>query len=140
MFAREERRFSRFRDDTELSRVNLAAGRWTPVSAPFETLVGLALTQAQRTDGLFDPTVLHAMVAAGYDRDFDEVLAGARGALHPPRPCGRWREIAMRPGEILLPAGVGPGPRRDREGLDLRPRSGGSGARRVAVVARERRR
>ena len=97
MFAREERRFSRFRDDTELSRVNLAAGRWTPVSAPFEALVGLALTQAQRTDGLFDPTVLHAMVAAGYDRDFDEVLAGARGALHPPRPCGRWREIVDAP-------------------------------------------
>ena len=107
VFAREERRFSRFRDDTELNRVNLAAGRWTPVSAPFEALVGLALTQAQRTDGLFDPTVLNAMVAAGYDRDFDEVLAGARGALQPPRPCGRWREVATRPGEIMLPAGVG---------------------------------
>jgi hypothetical protein len=38
----------------------------------------LALTQARRTDGLFDPTVLRAIVAAGYDRDFDEVLAGAR--------------------------------------------------------------
>ncbi len=107
VFAREERRFSRFRDDSELSRVNLAAGRWTSVSAPFEALIGLALTQAPRTDGLFDPTVLHAMAAAGYDRDFDEVLAGARGALHPSQPCGRWREVATRPGEILLPAGVG---------------------------------
>ena len=107
VFAREERRFSRFRDDSELSRVNLAAGRWTSVSAPFEALIRLALTQARRTDGLFDPTVLHAMVAAGYDRDFDEVLAGARGALHPSQPCGRWREVDTRPGEILLPAGVG---------------------------------
>ena len=107
VFAREEHRFSRFREDSELSRVNQAAGRWTSVSAPFEALIGIALTQAERTDGLFDPTVLHAMVAAGYDRDFDEVLAGARGALHPPQPCGRWHEIVMRPGEILLPAGVG---------------------------------
>jgi thiamine biosynthesis lipoprotein len=77
------------------------------VSAPFEALIGIALTQAERTGGLFDPTVLHAMVATGYDRDFDEVLAGARGALHPPQPCGRWHDIVMRPGEILLPAGVG---------------------------------
>lgn len=107
VFDREERRFSRFRDDSELCRVNGAAGRWTSVSAPFGSLIGLALAHADRTDGLFDPTVLHAMVAAGYDRDFDEVLAGARGALHPPRPCGRWREIVTRPGAILLPAGVG---------------------------------
>jgi thiamine biosynthesis lipoprotein len=51
--------------------------------------------------------VLEAMIATGYDRDFDEVLAGARGALHPSRPCGRWREVEVRPGAILLPAGVG---------------------------------
>jgi FAD:protein FMN transferase len=107
VFTREEHRFSRFRDDSELSHVNRVAGRWTPVSAPFEALVGLALAQARRTEGLFDPTVLHAMVAAGYDRDFDEVLAGARGALHPPQPCGRWHEIATRRREILLPVGVG---------------------------------
>lgn len=107
VFAREEQRFSRFRADSELSHVNASAGRWTQVSSPFEKLVGIALTHAERTDGLFDPTVLDAMIAAGYDRDFDEVLAGARGALRPPRPCGRWREIETRPGAILLPTGVG---------------------------------
>lgn len=107
VFAREEERFSRFRAESELTRVNASTGRWTQVSAPFEELVGIALAYAERTDGLFDPTVLGAMIAAGYDRDFDEVLAGARAALHPARPCGRWREIETRPGAIRVPAGVG---------------------------------
>lgn len=107
VFAREEQRFSRFRADSELSRVNAATGRWTQVTSPFADLVEIALTHAELTDGLFDPTVLDAMVAAGYDRDFDEVVAGARGALRPPHPCGRWREIETRRGAIRLPTGVG---------------------------------
>ncbi|MEO8477173.1 MAG: FAD:protein FMN transferase [Actinomycetota bacterium] len=107
VFEREERRFSRFRGDSELTQVNEAAGRWTRVSRGFEALVTEALRQAEATEGCFDPAVLEAIVAAGYDRDFDEVLAGARGALHPARPCGRWREIQLGDGEILLPPGVG---------------------------------
>lgn len=107
VFAREEQRFSRFRADSELSHVNGSAGRWTPVSDSFAELVRIALTHAERTDGLFDPAALEAVTAAGYDRDFDELVAGARGALRPPRPCGRWREIELRKGAILLPAGVG---------------------------------
>jgi thiamine biosynthesis lipoprotein len=106
-FRREERRFSRFRADSELSLVNAAAGRWVSVSSPFAALVRLALDQAQRTDGLFDPCVLGAMIASGYDRDFDEVIAVARGVLHPPVPCGRWREVEIRSDAIRLPAGTG---------------------------------
>jgi thiamine biosynthesis lipoprotein len=107
VFAGEEHRYSRFRGDSELTQVNRAAGWWITVSARFEALVRLALEQAAATDGLFDPTVLDAVIAAGYDRDYDEVLAGARAALHPSRPCGRWREVEVRPGAIRLPAGVG---------------------------------
>jgi thiamine biosynthesis lipoprotein len=107
VFSTEERRFSRFRGDSELSYVNAAAGRWTTISPGFERLVRFALDQAERTGGSFDPAALDAVVAAGYDRDFDEVLAGARGALHPPRPCGRWAEIEVRPGALRLPTGVG---------------------------------
>ncbi len=107
VFAREEDRFSRFRGDSELARVNAAGGWWVAVSPGFEALTRLALEQAAATDGLFDPTVLGAVVAAGYDRDFDEVLAGARGALHPPQPCGRWRDVEVRAGAVRLPRGVG---------------------------------
>ncbi|HEX6401504.1 MAG TPA: FAD:protein FMN transferase [Actinomycetota bacterium] len=106
-FRREELRFSRFRPDSELSRVNAAAGRPTAVSPTFLAVLRLALDAAERTDGAFDPTVLGALAALGYDRDFDEVLAGARGALHPPTPCGRWTEVRVDRREVRLPAGVG---------------------------------
>ena len=107
VFTREEARFSRFRGTSELTRVNRAAGTWMPVSARFQEVVRLALSQAERTEGLFDPTVLGAVIAAGYDRDFDEVLAGARLALQPAPPCGRWAEVEMMEGAVRLPAGTG---------------------------------
>ena len=107
IFVREELRFSRFRPESELSRVNARAGRTTSVSSGFATLVAFALEAARRTRGRFDPTVLDAVISAGYDRDLDELLAGARGALRPPRPCGRWPEVTLHGGELRLPDGVG---------------------------------
>jgi thiamine biosynthesis lipoprotein len=106
VFEREEARFSRFRGDTELSAVNANAGSWTTVSAPFRDVLVRSLEAAARTGGLFDPTVLPALVAAGYDRDFDEV----RLALLPPRPpepAGRWSDVELRGSEIRFPHGVG---------------------------------
>jgi thiamine biosynthesis lipoprotein len=105
-FEREDERFSRFRHGTEISRVNGSAGRWTEVSGPFMKVLLLALEAARVTGGLFDPTVLPALLAAGYDGDFDDIVAGARLALHPPEPCGRWPEIEIRGDEIRVPAGV----------------------------------
>jgi len=107
LFAREEMRFSRFRDDSELSRVNARAGRWTKVSPGFAALLRHSLEAAARTGGLFDPTVLPALVAAGYDRDFDELIAGARGALRPPEPCRRWPDVDLEDDLLHIPAGVG---------------------------------
>ena len=114
VFEREEQRFSRFRGDSELTRVNEAAGRWTRVSPGFAALVTEALRQAAATGGRFDPTVLDAIVAAGYDRDFDEVIAGARGALRPARPCGRWPRSSCVEGDDPAPGRRGPRPRRHR--------------------------
>jgi thiamine biosynthesis lipoprotein len=95
VFTREELRFSRFRPDSELSRVNASSGEWTKVSAPFERLVRLSLRQANSTNGSFDPTVLDAILALGYDRDL------------PATACGRWTEVRQKPGAVLLPEGVG---------------------------------
>lgn len=107
LFSREEMRFSRFRSDSELSFVNAGAGRWTRVSPGFAALVCHALDAAARSGGLFDPTVLPALLAAGYDRDFDELIVGARGALHPAQPCGRWPDVVLDGDLLRLPEGVG---------------------------------
>ncbi len=106
-FRDEEQRFSRFRPDSELGRVNARTGGWVTVSERFGALLDFSLGQADATRGAFDPTVLAAVEAAGYDRDFDEVIRSARGALRPPVPCGRWKEIEVRGRSVRLPSGVG---------------------------------
>jgi thiamine biosynthesis lipoprotein len=105
-FAREDLRFSRFRGDSELTRVNEAAGARIRVSRGFAEVVAMALDGARASDGAFDPTVHDALLAAGYDRDLDEVLAGARGRLHPATPCGRWPEIELEGTDLRMPADV----------------------------------
>ena len=105
-FRVEERRFSRFRGDSELSRVNETAGHG-PASPRVRCAARLRTRPSGRHRRAFDPTVLDAMEAAGYDRDFDEVIEAARGALHPPVACGRWREIDVLAGFVRLPNDVG---------------------------------
>lgn len=107
IFEREERRFSRFRGDSELARVNAAAGSWIDVSAPFAHVVAFALSAWRRTGGRFDPTLLGAMIAAGYDRDFDELFAGARDAVRPMAPAGRAGEVELDGRSLRLPDGIG---------------------------------
>lgn len=66
-----ERELSRFDPASDLSRLNAAGGRWTPVGRRLLEALGLALRAREDTGGRFDPTVLPALVAAGYDRSFD---------------------------------------------------------------------
>jgi thiamine biosynthesis lipoprotein len=105
-FQAYEDRFSRFLQASELSKVNARSGSWTKVSEEFSSMLSAALDGARRTDGLFDPTVLPALVAAGYDRDLDDVLAGARDVLRTVEPCGRWADIERDGNMIRLPRDV----------------------------------
>lgn len=69
LFAEKERRFSRFRHDSELARINRSAG---PVEVSEEMFA--ALVTARRytslTRGAFDPAVGRALASLGYDRSF----------------------------------------------------------------------
>jgi thiamine biosynthesis lipoprotein len=66
---------SRFRSDSDVSRINSARGRLVPVRPLTVELVDVALDAARRTDGACDPTIGQALVAAGYDVDIDELRA-----------------------------------------------------------------
>jgi len=67
-----EAHLSRFRPESELSRLNARTGRKVAVSPLLWEALQWALESARRTGGLYDPTVLDALEAAGYDRSFDD--------------------------------------------------------------------
>jgi thiamine biosynthesis lipoprotein len=121
-FERLEAIFSRFRPESELSRLN-RDGR-VDASLDMVRVVSLALAGRERTRGLFDPTVHDALVAAGYDRSFERLErdgAGAPVRRQPPtsRPCGgavelRGNEIVLGPGVHLDLGGIAKGYAVDR--------------------------
>lgn len=68
---RLESLLSRFRPDSQLSRLNRA--KTLAVAPDVARVVALAVDARERTGGRFDPTVLSAVAAAGYDRSFEQV-------------------------------------------------------------------
>lgn len=66
---------SRFRDDSELARVNAAPEKEFRVSSLLARAIAEALRGARLTGGAVDPTVGHAVKLAGYDADFSSVAA-----------------------------------------------------------------
>ena len=99
---------SRFRDDSELSRVNREAGREVPVSPLLAQAIAAGLRGARLTDGAVDPTVGTAVRLAGYDRDFASIPPdGSPINLTVSRIPG-WQAIHFDEGArvVLVPPGV----------------------------------
>lgn len=109
LFRDVEARFSRFRDDSELSQLNRAQAEAVQVSPDLAELVALAIAAARNSGGVFDPTVIDALEAAGYDRSIDLIR---KEGTHAPRPVAphpdRWEQVVVDTAHstVLLPAGV----------------------------------
>jgi len=74
-----ERALSRFEDDSDLARLNRAAGTWIRGDQRLADALVIALRARVETGGRFDPTILPALEAAGYDRSFEQL--GERAAV-----------------------------------------------------------
>lgn len=109
LFQEWEQRLSRFRPDSELSRLNARPGRPVVVGGLLLEVVTAALRAARATRGLYDPTLLRAIEQLGYDRSFERI-----GPTTPPltervAPGGGWRRVRVdhTARTVTLPHGVG---------------------------------
>ena len=107
-----EAALSRFDPSSDLSRLNREAGSWVAVDARLVEALRLALHARVATQGRFDPTILPALVAAGYDRSFE--LLEER----PPRQADGWRAgAAVEVDEHGVRARINPGVALDLGGI-----------------------
>ncbi len=99
---------SRFREDSELSRLNASPDREVTISPLLAQAIAAALRGAELSGGAVDPTVGWAIKLAGYDTDFALVPAdGDQIQLFAERIPG-WRAVRLdrRSRTVRLPRGV----------------------------------
>src|SRR5262245_8363334 len=108
LFAEWEATLSRFRTDSELSRLNARAGEWVAVSPLLFDVTATALEAARATNGVFDPTLLRQLVSLGYDRTFARLPAITPPLRETIQPGGGWRGIRLDRDDrrIFLPESV----------------------------------
>lgn len=99
-----EGRWSRFVPTSDVSRLNAAGGEPTVVARETLEVIEQAVAWWHATDGRFDPTVLDALCAAGYDRD----RATGHGPIRRGAPAPGCAGIVLDPAArtAQLPPGV----------------------------------
>lgn len=109
VLAEVDRSCSRFRSDSDLSRANARAGRWTQVDPLLAAAVSVALDAARHSAGLVDPCLGRQLVEIGYDVDLGTVLArtDAREVPAATSTPDAWQQVQVDPaGAVFVPSGV----------------------------------
>jgi len=100
-----EQILSRFRVSSKLSGVNRQAGSPVKVSPILLENIRLAVEAARISDGWFNPLILPALHAIGYDRSFEMLERVVE--THTSQPAQDWRsmELDLVASTIRIPAG-----------------------------------
>lgn len=102
-----ERRWSRFIPTSEVSRLNRAEGLPVRVSSETRLLVQRALDGHAVTRGRFDPTLLGAVLRAGYVESFDQLGRRPRRVASSLLTGAHRIEVDEAAGTVRIPVGVG---------------------------------
>lgn len=99
---------SRFRPDSEISRLHEQAGSEAAVSPLLAEAIAVALRAGRLTGGVVDPTVGTAMADLGYDRDYDLIEPDNPLPVPLGRPAPGWWRVSLdeRARRVLLPRTV----------------------------------
>ena len=103
-----DRACSRFRSDSEISRLAASGGRWMPATPILRQALAVGKAAAKATHGAVDPTVGSAMSALGWDADFKVVVSRREPARIELVPAAGWKRIEVEDanGRVRIPAGV----------------------------------
>lgn len=114
-----ECRWSRFLSTSDVGRLNATRGLPVAVHPDTRRLVRTAVLAWELSEGAYDPTVLDALCAAGYDRPFEQLTGEPSAAPLPPPAVDGFRpapgcagiEVDDELGTVTLPpdAGFDPG-------------------------------
>jgi thiamine biosynthesis lipoprotein len=97
-----EAKFSRFRADSLLSRINAAAGRgWVDIDAETEAMFKLCDTIQFMTQGILDPTALPLIRLWNWKAQPAAVPAAE--AIISARSLVGWAKVRREPGRVFLP-------------------------------------
>jgi thiamine biosynthesis lipoprotein len=103
-----DRACSRFRDDSDLARLNGARGAPVMVTPLLAQAIRTALRAARLTDGDVDPTVGGSMEAIGYDADFAAIERDTDSMALRYRPATGWTRVTITdlPAVVTLAPGT----------------------------------
>lgn len=99
---RLDRAASRFRPDSQTTRICRAAGSWVPIDDYLTNLIGVAVDVAAATGGLVHPGLGQQVVDAGYD-----VWAGRETVVHGDSRVLPWQSIELSADHgVRIPPGM----------------------------------
>ena len=103
-----DRACSRFREDSDLARLNAARGAPVMVTPLLAQAIRVALRAARLTDGDVDPTAGGSMEAIGYDADFAAIASDSPSTALRYRPATGWTEVTITdlPAVVTVPPGA----------------------------------
>ena len=97
-----EAKYSRFRPDSLVSRINAAAGReWVEVDAEMEQLMKLCDSLSFLTQGVLDPTMLPLIKLWNYKAERPAIPSEA--AIKAAQRLVGWSRVQRAPGRVFLP-------------------------------------